>query len=469
MPEVFEPLTNLPNLALSFGQGIAETNENLARAYVENRLLAPSLNGSLFRLRNLGFRWHFAVSKEEKRMVFGFQRRSKEKLLLNAKMSMEFEPLPPERLTPPPKFSEMDYILKLPAFLLARLTLDEKHHYTNQLKRMTPQKLNQTLFFGLGFNQRHVLAVVISNPGRNQPSAQFQLNTENRQVVIRKENGKWPLHPFLGLMSKIAAWGGRQRETDSQVPLKVNFEKEGSDISQILEQTALTYLSATTPLVNRKTGRLLAAMTPAYRVTNFASMLVMRLNAEGDISDKATNQVFQLRLKTGVDESGDHPQFWASFSLPDFIANDNLRDNLIKPFLEGPGWDRLLDEMSQNEGGRSLTSATRKAFLTRAGAQPMAFRTKMRMKRRRKISTNIFVLRGTINRQFYCLIFKGDLAKAEGDDIPAEDSEFLWVDDKLEVLFFNRVRSDQLGLDTEAVNYFIRMANAFRRMLQVTV
>ena len=329
--------------------------------------------------------------------------------------------------------------------------------------------MNNTLFFGLGFNQRHVLAVVISNPERNQPTAQFQLNRENRQVVIREKNGKWPLHPFLGLMTKIAAWGGRHRETDSQVPLKVNFEKEGSDISQILEHTALTYLTATTPLANRRAGSLLAAMTPAYRVTSFSSMLVMRLNAKGDISDKATNQVFQLRLKTGVDESGDRPQFWTSFSLPDFIANDNLRDNLIKPFLEGPGWDRLLEEMSQNQSGRPLTSRTRKAFLARAGTQPMAFRTKLRMNRRGKISTNIFVLRSVINRQHYCLIFKGDVAKADGDHIPSEDAKFIWVNQKLDVLFFDRIRSDQLGLDTEAVNYFIRMANAFRRILKVTV
>ena len=139
MPEVFQPLTTLPKLAQSLGQGIVETNENLARAYVESRLLAPSANGSLFRLRNLGFRWHFAVSKEKEGMVFGFHRRSSEKLLLNAKMSMEFEPQPPERLTPPLKFNEMDYILKLPAFLLARLTFDQKQHYTNQLKRMTLQ------------------------------------------------------------------------------------------------------------------------------------------------------------------------------------------------------------------------------------------------------------------------------------------------------------------------------------------
>ncbi|MEM7307896.1 MAG: hypothetical protein AAF682_14550 [Planctomycetota bacterium] len=453
-------LEGLPVLTRSFADAVASSSERLSRRALEAAAAGGAAASPL--LRRVSFGWQLQIEKTATEVRLFFLRKRFSMLAVDAELDLAVEPVPLEASPARYRPAEIDFRFVVPPFIRATPTAGEVALATAGRSRRPAE----VALLELGPNGGYLLTVL--RPRRLE-RATILLRDPAGEVAVLKpdpDTGRWPLPPFLLLLDAVAAWatgavGGR----------RIPFSPSGADTDaeRIVRQFVRAYGAAVEALAVRSeapVNRVAAAFALHYGVASARASLALRLRPDGNLAAADDEHSFQLAMKLAVRPERGRTALDMELGVPDFLAEGELRDELIASLGTPAAVRRLVREFAGPASGGALAGLSQREvrwFLRQAAATCFVFRIERKLENsRRRRDTDIFALRGLLRGRERLLLLRASFDVDDGAELRIRLDA-----GSITALYLGHPSGRDGGLGPKTVRYFMALVLSIHRWMGV--
>ncbi len=391
-------------------------------------------------LRGVQFNWRLLLAREGRRVVFLiFRHDLPREDLFDARLHFRVEPdaSPAE---PAIKPREVALRVALPPFLVLRPTPD-------QVARFGPPgaRVDDTVLLALGPEGKRILAV-------RRPQwllGLFRASLRYSELPGPQLDGApWPIGPFLELTRAMRAWVAA---TTAPQTVTIPLPARDTEVREVLYQYLVAYCAARSRLA--AAGRRPDLTGPAgafpthHRLAAFDGEVMLRLDEDGRIPERATDDTIQLRMHFQAREGAGGPEALISVVPPDFLPAGELHERLRGSFAEAPELDQLGPKLG-------ITSAAARQWIRAGHGEATIFR----VSRSGHDDTEVMVQEGEIGGRPMLVMLRG-VFRIEPGAGPPEPRRL----GDVKILYAGTADPSARALSDADVRYFLRMIAALHR------
>lgn len=411
----------------------------LIRSANRGRVGTPG-DASALMLRGVQFNWRLLLAREGSRVVFLiFRHDLPREDLFEARLQFRVEP-DPLPADPPTKPRDVALRVALPPFLVLRPTPE-------QIARFGPPgaRVEDTVLLALGADGRRILAV-------RRPQwllGLFRASLRYSELPGPQLDGApWPIGPFLELTRAMRAWVSA---TTAPQTVTIPLPARNTEVREVLYQYLVAYCAARSRLA--AAGRRPDLPGPAgafpthHRLAAFEGEVMLRLDEDGRIPEKATDDTIQLRMRFQARQGTGGPEAVVSVVPPDFLPSGELHERLRGAFAEAP-------ELAQLGGRLGISDAAARQWIRAGRGEATIFR----VSRSGHDDTEVMVQEGDIGGRPMLVMLRGEFRIESGAGAP-EPRQLGTV----KILYAGTADPAARVLSDADVRYFLRVIAALHR------
>lgn len=468
------PLEFLSDHAADIGKSMVCAAERLVQVGFTRQSITGSFPFEIFFLKESEFAWRFFVTqKTDKKIFFFFRRKSGEKILIDAKVTMRFtlwDAIPSNLVADP---GAMKFYYHLPPFIRYFQKMEAPW-----IKPFLPSGGNKVSFgpedillMALGKENKDTLAMVGSEAG----NIKFRYTPRVGKVHDFEESDTWPMIVVIELIKALGNWVGKDNQKGkaySFTPFREenNPEDENSKdriVHSVIENISKGYCSGFSAVLygNGTIFDCAASMGIGYGISDYQAKIKMRLDTNGELSGDEDEDTFQLAMGLSIVPENSGPKVHVVVGPPDYLVAGEFREKFLDAILENESaLKKICGDIRALLGScedKKICEKKIQLFIQNAGNKSVIFR----INRKKAKDTDIIVLKAPFDGIEYRLILCGDFKVASRDS--GRDVTLL-KPRKIKMLHFSPAHEMDGFLDNKRLaQHFLHLLRDIKQWLRV--